>query len=84
MSNNSLHKAKKAKNDEWYTLRDDVESYNKRIENCIKANIDLSPRAIKDKLGLDKPIYSKTANGGHFGRDFTWEELDIKDLFKNI
>lgn len=62
----------------------DRECYNKRIENCIKTNIDLSPRAIKERFGLDSPIYSKTSNGGHFGRDFTWERLDIKDLFKGI
>lgn len=33
------------------------------------------------ELNLKRPIYKKTASGGHFGRndeDFTWEK--IKDL----
>ena len=28
-----------------------------------------------DELGLNKPIYSKTACYGHFGRDFPWEKI---------
>lgn len=42
----------------------------------------LSPRGIIDMLKLRRPIYSKTAFGGHFGRDekeFTWEKTDRVD-----
>lgn len=39
----------------------------------------LSPKGITDMLNLKRPIYQKTAFGGHFGRvekDFTWEQTD--------
>ena len=32
-------------------------------------NFDLRPGAIVKLLGLQKPIYGKTAHGGHFGRN---------------
>lgn len=44
-------------------------------------NFDLRPGMIIKELNLKRPIYKKTASGGHFGRtddDFTWEK--IKDL----
>jgi len=40
-------------------------------------------------LGLNKPIYEKTAAYGHFGRDsgpdgsFSWEKTDKADVFNN-
>jgi len=42
----------------------------------------LTPRAIRTHLGLNKPIYQKTASYGHFGRDaegdfFPWERTDL-------
>ncbi len=47
----------------------------------------LTPRAIRTHLGLNKPIYSKTAAYGHFGRKaegdlFPWERLDLVDDLK--
>jgi S-adenosylmethionine synthetase len=39
----------------------------------------MRPRAIIQQLNLLRPIYSKTAVFGHFGReepDFTWEKTD--------
>jgi len=42
----------------------------------VENNFDLSPGAIIKELNLRRPIYSKTASYGHFGRndpDFTWE-----------
>ena len=56
-----------------------------RIEAAIKG-IDklggLTPRAIRTHLGLNKPIYRKTAAYGHFGRKaegdfFPWERTDL-------
>ena len=41
---------------------------NKFVEKKIKENFDLSPRGIREMLGLNKPIYEKTAAYGHFGR----------------
>jgi S-adenosylmethionine synthetase len=49
----------------------------------ISANIDLTPRGIRDHLNLHKPIYKKTAAYGHFGREvetdgsFSWEKIDL-------
>jgi S-adenosylmethionine synthetase len=49
----------------------------------ISANIDLTPRGIRDHLNLHKPIYKKSAAYGHFGRDaendgsFSWEKTDL-------
>ena len=46
------------------------------IINIIKDSFDLTPEGIIEYLKLKKPIYSRTTNYGHFGRDgFTWEEL---------
>lgn len=39
---------------------------------------DLRPKAIIDKLNLASPIYRKTSNYGHFGKEgFSWEETDM-------
>lgn len=41
----------------------------------VKANFDLRPGKIVKDLDLKRPIYSKTACYGHFGRpEFTWEQ----------
>jgi len=42
----------------------------------------LTPRAIRTHLGLNKPIYRKSASYGHFGREaqgdfFPWEKTDL-------
>lgn len=47
----------------------------------------LTPRAIRTHLGLNKPIYQKTAAYGHFGRKaegdfFPWEKTDLVDKLK--
>ena len=60
------------------------------IEECIRKNIDLSPRGIRDKLQLNNPIYVPTSSYGHFGRkpdellkgSFTWEKTDLVEMFK--
>jgi len=46
------------------------------ILEIVRNNFDLRPGAIIRDLNLRRPIYQKTASGGHFGRndpDFTWE-----------
>ena len=54
-----------------------------RIEGAIAKAMDLTPRGIRDHLGLDRPIYERTAAFGHFGREpeedggFSWERLDL-------
>ena len=59
-----------------------------KIEKIIPELMDLTPKGIREKLQLNKPIYETTAAYGHFGRThesqkgfFTWESLDlVEDL----
>jgi len=49
------------------------------IDALVREHFDLRPAAILRDLDLRRPIYSKTAAYGHFGReehDFTWERTD--------
>ena len=49
-----------------------------------------TPRAIREHLGLNKPIYARTAAYGHFGRKpdadggFGWEKIDLVDKLKAL
>lgn len=46
------------------------------IIKVIKDSFDLTPNGIIEYLDLKKPIFSKTTNYGHFGREgFSWEEV---------
>jgi S-adenosylmethionine synthetase len=50
------------------------------LADAILEVFDLRPKAIIRDLDLLKPIYSKTATGGHFGRDiFTWERTNMTE-----
>ena len=68
-------------------LFDNDEEKNRHVEKLISENFDLSPRGIREMLGLNKPIYEKTAAYGHFGRQpdsdgsFSWENIDKKGIF---
>ncbi|MEP2532010.1 methionine adenosyltransferase [Shimia sp.] len=58
------------------------------IEKAIGQVMDLSPRGIRQHLGLNKPIYQRTAAYGHFGREpdadggFSWEKTDLVETLK--
>jgi S-adenosylmethionine synthetase len=55
------------------------------IVAAINEVFDLRPKAIIESLQLLRPIYSKTATYGHFGRElpeFTWEALDRADALR--
>ena len=71
----------------YVDLFDNDEEKNRHVEKLINDNFDLSPRGIREMLGLNKPIYEKTAAYGHFGRDpgadgsFSWEKTDKADVF---
>jgi S-adenosylmethionine synthetase len=57
-----------------------------RIEELIGERFDLRPAAIQRDLDLWRPIYTKTAAYGHFGRDdkdFTWERTDRADALRS-
>jgi S-adenosylmethionine synthetase len=50
---------------------------DQRLCELAREFFPLTPRGIIDYLDLRRPIYRKTAAGGHFGRDgFTWEQTD--------
>jgi S-adenosylmethionine synthetase len=56
-----------------------------KIEALVDEHFDLRPAAILQDLDLRRPIYTKTAAYGHFGRDdhdFTWERIDKADLLR--
>jgi len=58
------------------------------VKKQIEKNFDLSPRGIREMLGLNKPIYEVTSAYGHFGRkptnkgEFSWEKNDKIGIFK--
>ena len=50
-----------------------------KITDLVRQNFKLTPRGIHEELNLRRPIYTKTAAFGHFGRtepEFTWEKTD--------
>ena len=58
---------------------------NEKIVAAVRKIFDLRPAAIIKELDLRRPIYSKTAAYGHFGRedaDFTWEKTDKAELLR--
>ena len=62
-----------------------------KIEAAIPEIMNLSPKGIREKLQLNKPIYEQTAAYGHFGRThnsasgaFSWEALDLVSDFKSL
>ena len=58
------------------------------VKKVIHDNFDLSPRGVRELLGLNKPIYEITSSYGHFGREptkkghFSWEKTDKINIFK--
>ena len=54
-----------------------------KLERALTEIMDLSPRGIREHLGLNKPIYARTSAYGHFGRapeadgGFSWEKTDL-------
>jgi S-adenosylmethionine synthetase len=59
-----------------------------KLANVLQELVDLSPRGIREHLGLNKPIYARTAAYGHFGREpdadggFSWERTDLVEQLK--
>ncbi|MEM9989527.1 MAG: methionine adenosyltransferase [Pseudomonadota bacterium] len=59
-----------------------------KLERVLMEVMDLSPRGIRTHLGLNKPIYERTAAYGHFGRTpasdggFSWEKTDLVDALR--
>jgi S-adenosylmethionine synthetase len=59
-----------------------------RLAKALTDVMDLSPRGIREHLGLNRPIYARTSAYGHFGRvpepdgGFSWERLDLMDAVR--
>ncbi|TRD16661.1 methionine adenosyltransferase [Palleronia caenipelagi] len=64
------------------------EVHESQIEKAVSQVMDLTPRGIRTHLGLNRPIYQRTAAYGHFGRapeadgGFSWEKTDLADALK--
>ncbi|HUA50648.1 MAG TPA: methionine adenosyltransferase [Candidatus Sulfotelmatobacter sp.] len=60
-----------------------------KLSRVLQELMDLSPRGIREHLGLSKPIYARTAAYGHFGRTpdpdggFSWERTDLVDALRS-
>ena len=61
---------------------------DEEIEKAIRNSVSLTPRGIRTMLGLNRPIYQRTAAYGHFGREpdteggFSWEKTDLAATLK--
>ncbi|TCV85132.1 methionine adenosyltransferase [Sulfurirhabdus autotrophica] len=58
---------------------------DEKIVALIEAHFDLRPKGIVQSLNLLRPIYTRTATYGHFGRDepeFTWEATDKAEALR--
>jgi S-adenosylmethionine synthetase len=58
---------------------------NDVLVRLVREHFDLRPKGIVQMLDLLRPIYTKTAAYGHFGRDepeFTWEAIDKAAILK--
>jgi len=59
-----------------------------KLEAILPQLMRLTPKGIRTHLGLNKPIYLRTAAYGHFGRapdadgGFSWEKLDLIEALK--
>jgi S-adenosylmethionine synthetase len=59
-----------------------------RLGKVMQELVDLSPRGIRERLKLNRPIYARTSSYGHFGRTpdadggFSWEKTDLVGQLK--
>jgi S-adenosylmethionine synthetase len=59
-----------------------------KLSDVLQQLVNLTPRGIRMHLGLNKPIYERTAAYGHFGRKadkdggFSWEKTDLVEQLK--
>ena len=63
---------------------------DQKLQEALRDCMDLTPRGIRQHLGMNAPIYAATAAYGHFGRiageaglgTFSWEETDLVDALR--
>jgi S-adenosylmethionine synthetase len=61
----------------------------RKLETVLREVMNLTPRGIRQHLGLNRPIYARTSAYGHFGRapeadgGFSWEKIDLVDALRS-
>ena len=63
---------------------------DQKLQEALRDCMDLTPRGIRQHLGMNSPIYASTAAYGHFGRiageaglgTFSWEATDLVDALR--
>jgi S-adenosylmethionine synthetase len=61
-----------------------------KLESALMEIMNLSPRGIREHLGLNKPIFARTSAYGHFGRapdgdgGFSWEKTDLAAQLRSL
>ena len=63
---------------------------DQKLQEALRDCMDLTPRGIRQHLGMNAPIYAPTAAYGHFGRiageagagTFSWEATDLVDALR--
>ncbi len=61
-----------------------------KLEQALTDVMDLSPRGIREHLGLNRPIFARTSAYGHFGRPpepdggFSWEKTDLTEALDRL
>jgi S-adenosylmethionine synthetase len=61
-----------------------------KLEKALMEVMNLTPRGIREHLGLNRPIYARTSAYGHFGRPpepdggFSWEKTDLADSLRRL
>ncbi|HXV74041.1 MAG TPA: methionine adenosyltransferase, partial [Sphingomonadales bacterium] len=72
----------------YVNLQDTGRVDEERLAKVFRDMVDLSPRGIRTRLNLNRPIYARTSAYGHFGRtpgpdgSFSWEKTDLADQLK--
>jgi S-adenosylmethionine synthetase len=64
---------------------------DQKLQDALRDCMDLTPRGIRQHLGMNAPIYAPTAAYGHFGRtvgeagpgSFSWEATDLVDALNS-
>ncbi|HYC24970.1 MAG TPA: methionine adenosyltransferase [Roseiarcus sp.] len=61
-----------------------------KLEGALMEVMNLSQRGIRERLGLNRPIFARTSAYGHFGRKpepdggFSWEKIDLADDLRRL
>jgi len=61
---------------------------DERLAQAVREAFDLTPRGIRSRLALNRPIYTRTSAYGHFGREpdsdggFSWERTDLVEALQ--